>query len=77
LRRGWTVPKPNQGNSDAPKHVVCGRGAHIEDQDGTVLLEVQVLKGIQNHKVLVDAKGGQVAKIAPEDGEENGESEGE
>jgi hypothetical protein len=45
------------------------------DRDGTMLLEVQVLKDKQRHKVLVDPQVGQVAKIVPKDDEENGESE--
>jgi hypothetical protein len=50
-------------------------GTGIEDQDGTVLVEVQILKDNQRHKVLVDPQGGQVTKVVPEDDEENGEND--
>lgn len=49
-------------------------GAGIEDQDGTVFLEVQVLKDNQRQKVLVDPQSGQVVKtvIGDNDKHENG-----
>ncbi len=47
-------------------------GTRIEDQDGTVFLEVQVLKGNQRQKVLVDPQSGQVAKVVTDDDEEDG-----
>jgi uncharacterized membrane protein YkoI len=52
-------------------------GTGIEDEDGTVLLEVQVLKDNQRHTVLIDPQSGQVVKAAMEDDEqnENGEDE--
>jgi uncharacterized membrane protein YkoI len=39
-------------------------GTGIEDQDGTVFLEVQVLKDNQRHSVLIDPQSGQVVKVA-------------
>jgi hypothetical protein len=45
-------------------------GTGIEDQDGTVFLEVQILKANQRQKVLVDPQSGQVAKAVAEDEEE-------
>jgi hypothetical protein len=46
-------------------------GTGIEDQDGTVFLEVQIVKGGQRQKVLVDPQSGQVAKAVTEDNEES------
>ena len=51
-------------------------GTGIEDQDGTVFLEVQVLKDNQRHSVLIDPQSGQVVKVAidneqDENGDEN------
>jgi uncharacterized membrane protein YkoI len=45
-------------------------GTGIEDQDGAVFLEVQILKDTQRHKVLVDPQSGQVVKTVQEDHEE-------
>jgi uncharacterized membrane protein YkoI len=46
-------------------------GTGIEDQDGTVFLEVQVVKNNQRQKVLIDPKSGNVAKVTTEDNEQN------
>jgi uncharacterized membrane protein YkoI len=46
-------------------------GTGIEDQDGAVFLEVQVLKDNQRHKVLIDPQSGQVVKAVMEDKERN------
>ena len=48
-------------------------GTGIEDQDGTVFLEVQVLKGDQRHKVLLDPQSGQVVKVVLEDDDDEKE----
>lgn len=45
-------------------------GTGIEDQNGTVAYEVEVLKDGQKHKVLVDTQSGQV-KTAMVDNEHN------
>jgi uncharacterized membrane protein YkoI len=37
--------------------------AGIEDEDGTVFLKVQILKGNQRQKVFVDPQSGQVVKV--------------
>ena len=51
-------------------------GAGIEDQDGTVFLEVQVLKDSQRHSVLIDPQSGQVVKVAIDnEQDENGDEE--
>lgn len=42
----------------------------IEDQNGTVFLEVTVLTGTQKHKVLIDPQSGQVVKTALDDNDE-------
>jgi uncharacterized membrane protein YkoI len=39
-------------------------GTGIEDKNGTVFLEVQVVKDNQKHNVLVDPQSGQIVKIA-------------
>lgn len=46
-------------------------GSGIEDQDGTVFLEVQVLKANQRQKVLIDPQSGQVVKTVVADNEQN------
>lgn len=46
-------------------------GTGIEDQDGTVFLEVQVLKDNQKHSVLIDPQSGQVVKVAIDDEEDD------
>jgi uncharacterized membrane protein YkoI len=46
-------------------------GSGIEDQDGTVYLEVQVLKGGTRHKVLIDPQSGKVVKTVTADNEQN------
>jgi uncharacterized membrane protein YkoI len=51
-------------------------GTGIEDQDGTVFLEVQVLKDDQRHSVLIDPQSGQVVKVAVDNQQdENGDEE--
>lgn len=45
-------------------------GTGIEDQDGTVFLEVQMLKDNQRHKVLVDPQSGKVVKTVMGDNDE-------
>ncbi len=49
-------------------------GTGIEDQDGTVYFEVQVLNGGTRHKVLIDPQTGKVVKTVKADNEraENG-----
>lgn len=52
-------------------------GAGIEDQDGTVSFEVQILKGDNTmHKVLVDTQTGKVVKTVADNGNDEGEHEG-
>jgi uncharacterized membrane protein YkoI len=46
-------------------------GAGIEDQNGAVAFEVEVLKDGQKHRVLVDTQSGQVVKTAMADDEQN------
>lgn len=46
-------------------------GSGIEDQDGTVYLEVQVLKGGTRHKVLIDPQSGKVVKTVTAHNEQN------
>ena len=46
-------------------------GAGIEDQNGIVAFEVEILKDGQKHKVLVDTQSGQVVKTAMADDEQN------
>lgn len=46
-------------------------GSGIEDQDGTVYLEVQVAKDGARHKVLIDPQTGKVVKTATADEERN------
>lgn len=46
-------------------------GSGIEDQDGKVYLEVQVLKGGTRHKVLIDPQSGKVVKTVTADNEQN------
>lgn len=46
-------------------------GTGIEDQNGTVAFEVEVLKDGQKHKVLVDPQTGQIVKTAKADTEQN------
>jgi uncharacterized membrane protein YkoI len=50
-------------------------GTGIEDQDGTVFLEVQVIKNNERQKVLVDPQSGSVVKTATEDNEQNEDHE--
>lgn len=52
-------------------------GSGIEDQDGTVFLEVQVLKDNQRHKVLIDPQSGQVVKTVMNDHDDEHEDHGE
>lgn len=49
-------------------------GSEIEDQDGTVYFEVQVLKNGTRHKVLIDPQSGKVVKTVTAENErgENG-----
>lgn len=42
----------------------------IEDQNGTVFLEVTVLTGTQKHRVLIDPQSGQVVKTALDNNDE-------
>lgn len=46
-------------------------GAGIEDQNGFVAFEVEILKDGQKHRVLVDTQSGQVVKTAMADDEQN------
>jgi uncharacterized membrane protein YkoI len=46
-------------------------GSGIEDQDGTVYLEVQVVKDSSRHKVLIDPQTGRVVKTVAADEERN------
>jgi uncharacterized membrane protein YkoI len=46
-------------------------GTGIEDQNGTMFLEVRVLKDNQEHSVLIDPQSGQVVKIATDNDEED------
>jgi uncharacterized membrane protein YkoI len=46
-------------------------GTGIEDENGTVLLEVQVIKDNQKHSVLIDPDSGQVVKIELDDEEDD------
>lgn len=46
-------------------------GTGIEDQDGTVYFEVQVLKDGKRQKVLVDPQTGKVVKTVTADNEHN------
>lgn len=46
-------------------------GSGIEDQNGTVFFEVEVLKGDQKQKVLVDTQSGQVVNTAMLDNEQS------
>jgi uncharacterized membrane protein YkoI len=46
-------------------------GSGIEDQDGTVFFEVEVLKDNQRHKVLIDPQSGQVVKTVMQDNDQN------
>jgi uncharacterized membrane protein YkoI len=46
-------------------------GTGIEDQDGTVYFEVQVLKNGTRHKVLIDPQTGKVVKTVAGDNERN------
>ena len=47
-------------------------GSGIEDRNGTVAFEVEVLKDGQRHKVLIDPQSGQVVKSAVADNEHDG-----
>lgn len=49
-------------------------GTGIEDQDGTVFLEVQVLKNNQRQKVLIDPQTGNVVKTVVADNNDEGEN---
>jgi uncharacterized membrane protein YkoI len=42
-------------------------GVEIEDEDGSVFFEVQILKSNQRQKVFIDPQSGQVAKVELED----------
>lgn len=46
-------------------------GVGIEDENGAVAFEVEVLKDGQKHKVLVDPQSGQIVKTAMADNERN------
>lgn len=46
-------------------------GTGIEDQDGTVYFEVQVVKGGARQKVLVDPQTGKIVKTVTADNEHN------
>jgi uncharacterized membrane protein YkoI len=46
-------------------------GTGIEDENGTVFLEVQVLKDNQKHSVLIDPQSGQVVKVAIDNEEDD------
>lgn len=46
-------------------------GTGIEDQDGTIYFEVQVLNGGARHKVLIDPQSGKVVKTVKADNERN------
>ena len=50
-------------------------GTGIEDQDGTVFLEVQVLKDNQRHSVLIDPQSGQVVKVAIDNEQDDDDEE--
>lgn len=51
-------------------------GTGIEDQDGTVYFEVQILNGGTRHKVLIDPQTGKVVKTVTADNERS-EHEGD
>lgn len=65
----------------AAEQAVGGKavGTGIEDQDGTVSFEVEVLKDSARHKVLVDPQTGQVTKavLATSDHENHEDVSGE
>ena len=42
-------------------------GVEIEDEDGSVFFEVEILKSNQRQKVFIDPQSGQVAKVELED----------
>lgn len=46
-------------------------GTGIEDQDGTVFFEVQVLNGNAKHKVLIDTQTGKVVKTVANNGNDD------
>lgn len=46
-------------------------GSGIEDQDGKVYFEVQVLKGGTRNKVLIDPQSGKVVKAVTAENEQN------
>ena len=46
-------------------------GSGIEDENGTVAFEVEVLKDGQRHEVLVDPQSGEVVKTTMSDNEDN------
>ena len=46
-------------------------GTGIEDQDGNVFFEVEVLKGNTTHKVLIDTQTGKVAKSVANNGNDD------
>jgi uncharacterized membrane protein YkoI len=50
-------------------------GTGIEDQDGAVFLEIQVVKDNQKQKVLIDPQSGQVVKTIMGDGEDEKEDD--
>jgi uncharacterized membrane protein YkoI len=50
-------------------------GTGIEEQDGTVFLEVQVIKDDQKHSVLIDPQSGQVVKVATDDEQDGDEDD--
>ena len=52
-------------------------GSGIEDQDGKVYFEVQVLKGGTSHEVLIDPQSGKVVKTVAENEQNENGHEGE
>lgn len=62
----------------AAEQAVGGKavGSGIEDQDGTVLYEVTILKDGARQKVLIDPQSGKVAKTVKADDEHDEEGEG-
>jgi uncharacterized membrane protein YkoI len=50
-------------------------GTGIEDQDGTVFLEVQVLKDNQSQSVLIDPQSGKVVKVAIDNEQDENDDE--
>jgi uncharacterized membrane protein YkoI len=50
-------------------------GTGIEDQDGTVFLEVQVLRDNQSQSVLIDPQSGKVVKVAIDNEQDENDDE--